>query len=184
MKNIKAIAFDFMGVLGGENDTPLNNVDQILERQFGRLNYQKEYFSWAEKETGLSEEEIRKRVFNIIQKIYYIKEPELIPWLKKQDKYKLALATNHLSYLCDWLKSINYLDYFDISLNSDEANSQKPDPAYYKTLINRLGVNPSEILFIDDREENTKAAEQLGIKTILYSSKNDGALKDVLTSKL
>ena len=44
-------------------------------------------------------------------------------------------------------------------------NAYKPDKKFYDTLIKRAGVKPSEILFLDDRLENVKAARKCEIKS-------------------
>jgi len=44
----------------------------------------------------------------------------------------------------------------------------KPDPAIFKFVELMLDCEPSEILFIDDKEKNTAAAAKLGFNTITY----------------
>jgi len=39
----------------------------------------------------------------------------------------------------------------------------KPDPAIYRLALDRFGLAPHEAIFIDDREDNVRAAEALGI---------------------
>ena len=42
----------------------------------------------------------------------------------------------------------------------------KPDPRIYKLCLERLGLQPSESIFLDDLGLNVKAAASLGIRTI------------------
>lgn len=42
----------------------------------------------------------------------------------------------------------------------------KPTPEIYRILIERYGLDPSECVFIDDREENADGARQVGMKAI------------------
>lgn len=42
----------------------------------------------------------------------------------------------------------------------------KPDPRIYKLCLERLGLPPSESIFLDDLGPNLKAAASLGIHTI------------------
>lgn len=42
----------------------------------------------------------------------------------------------------------------------------KPAPEIYRILIERYGLNASECVFIDDREENAEGAIQVGMKSI------------------
>ena len=47
----------------------------------------------------------------------------------------------------------------------------KPDPAIFKLLCDRYFLNPSECLFIDDREKNVNAAMKLGMKGFVWEPK-------------
>ena len=44
----------------------------------------------------------------------------------------------------------------------------KPDKELYRRLIRRYGIDPAESLFIDDREENVRAAAELGFRVWHY----------------
>jgi len=44
----------------------------------------------------------------------------------------------------------------------------KPDPEIFRCAQERLDVAPQEILFIDDREENIRAAREFGFRGILF----------------
>ncbi len=49
---------------------------------------------------------------------------------------------------------------------SYEEGVRKPNPTIYKRTIERLGVKPEEILFIDNLSENLGSAAKLGLRTI------------------
>ncbi len=49
----------------------------------------------------------------------------------------------------------------------------KPDQAIFELLLKRFSLIPSECLFIDDMEENTKAAESLGFQTMTLTTGAD-----------
>ncbi len=61
---------------------------------------------------------------------------------------------------------------------SGEERMRKPDPAFYKVLLNRFHLEANEALFIDDNLRNVKAAEALGITSIHFHS--PGQLRDQL----
>ena len=46
----------------------------------------------------------------------------------------------------------------------------KPDPRIYTLLLERNGLNAVDCLYIDDSKENCRAARQLGIHTVIYQS--------------
>ena len=58
--------------------------------------------------------------------------------------------------------------FFDEYVLSFEVGSMKPDPGIYQAALQKARALPHECVFIDDREENIKAAEELGIHTIHY----------------
>jgi len=53
---------------------------------------------------------------------------------------------------------------------SGKVKLMKPDPAIYKLLIARTGINPKHALYIDDRAENLPPAEQLGFTTVQFTT--------------
>jgi 2-haloacid dehalogenase len=63
-----------------------------------------------------------------------------------------------------------FLPLLDDYLISGDAGVTKPDERIYRMLLERIGRPARECIFIDDAEENVFAAEELGIRTILYRS--------------
>jgi HAD superfamily hydrolase (TIGR01509 family) len=53
---------------------------------------------------------------------------------------------------------------------SCEYNSIKPERAIYQKAIKKAGVNPSEILFIDDRESFVEGAVETGIEAVIIAT--------------
>ena len=64
----------------------------------------------------------------------------------------------------------DFLSWFDGKIISGEAGIVKPDLEIYKLLINRHDLNPQHTVFIDDKEENIRAAELLGIHGIHFQN--------------
>jgi len=63
-----------------------------------------------------------------------------------------------------------FFDYFHGIVVSGMENTVKPEKEIYQILLQRFSLNPGETLFIDDREENTRTAADLGISTITFSA--------------
>ena len=82
--------------------------------------------------------------------------------------YKLAILSNHPPGLADWLSDWGILDFFDVVYCSGDEGRVKPDPAVYRSTINRLGVLPQESVFIDDTSGHVEAAQSLGIFGITF----------------
>ncbi len=59
-------------------------------------------------------------------------------------------------------------DLFDDIVVSGEERLLKPDPAIYELALKRFGLAGEEAIFIDDREDNVRGAEALGIRGHLF----------------
>lgn len=62
----------------------------------------------------------------------------------------------------------DWIGKFHHAVWSHELKLRKPQPEIYAASIAGLGVAPGQILFIDDKEENTAAAVQAGMHAIVY----------------
>ena len=60
----------------------------------------------------------------------------------------------------------DFVKEFDDMIISGKVGMKKPDPEIYKLCISKFNCNPKTTLFVDDRPENTMAAEKLGFQTI------------------
>lgn len=66
---------------------------------------------------------------------------------------------------------MDFMDLVDGVLISYEVHQIKPDPAIYQSLLDRYGLKAEECVFLDDREENIRAAQKLGFSGILYRNR-------------
>lgn len=80
----------------------------------------------------------------------------------------LSNATISLAAYLDRLPAIHRL--FDDIVISAEVGLRKPDPAIYQLAVNRLGVEASRAVLVDDKSRNTKAAQAVGMHAIVFSS--------------
>ena len=62
-----------------------------------------------------------------------------------------------------------FLDWFDGIVISGDVRAAKPDRRIYEALLERYGLRPDTVVFIDDVAENVAAAEALGIRSILFT---------------
>jgi putative hydrolase of the HAD superfamily len=62
--------------------------------------------------------------------------------------------------------SLGHLGLFDIVVESAVEGMRKPDPRIYELTCQRLGVEPSEVVFLDDLGINLKPARAMGMTTI------------------
>ncbi len=78
---------------------------------------------------------------------------------KEEERYRFHEMTDHIIY-------------------SHEVGLAKPDPRIYTLTCERLGVQPVEMIFLDDWEANIAAAREFGIHGILFKE-NAQAIADI-----
>jgi len=89
----------------------------------------------------------------------------------------IALLSNMPSTVRDYVLGCSWLPRFDVRVFSCEAGVCKPAPEIYADCLKRLGVQPAEVLFLDDREANIRAAEALGLHAVWFRSAASAALE-------
>jgi putative hydrolase of the HAD superfamily len=72
-----------------------------------------------------------------------------------------------------------WLRHFPVRAFSCRIGHAKPHPAAYRWCQRALGLAPDSILFVDDREENVRAATALGMHGHLFIG--PAQLRDALT---
>jgi putative hydrolase of the HAD superfamily len=99
--------------------------------------------------------------------------PTMVEWLLKVSAagIKTGLLSNmpadlaaHVQDNFDWVKKFTFKTF------SAHVKLVKPDPAIYEHTLRGLGVKASETLFVDDRENNIRAARTLGMHAIQFQS--------------
>lgn len=60
-------------------------------------------------------------------------------------------------------ESLGYADLFDGTFYSYELRVAKPDPAYFRAVLDRLHLAAGEVLFIDDSAANVASARRAGL---------------------
>lgn len=96
-----------------------------------------------------------KQLFNLIFKL-------------KKRGCKIAVLSDQWYLSREAIMPRKIYDKFNLVLVSCEQKMRKPNPAFYKLLIKKLNLKPSQILFIDNQMWNIKPAKVLGVKTILF----------------
>lgn len=166
---IKAIAFDLGGCLLKENDIEMSLQEEILEKEFGNINFDEEYLAWATQTLSLSEKEIKAILKNFLPKLYSLREERIFEKiLEKYSQMIFAIATNHISMVREGLKYLWILEIFKVVLISWDCGYEKPEAWFYQLLIEQLWLSADEILFIDDKKENTEGAKKNWLKALHY----------------
>ncbi|MCX5637341.1 MAG: HAD family phosphatase [Planctomycetota bacterium] len=80
---------------------------------------------------------------------------------------KTALLSNTEVPAVEFFGELQY-DMFDVAVFSCAEGITKPERKIYEITVDRLGLQPGQVVFIDDRLENINGAKQAGLNTILF----------------
>lgn len=112
---------------------------------------------------------------------------ELVSFIKEiHSSQKIGLLSNAWSGARASLASkFSFLHLFDVSVFSAEIGMAKPDPRFYDWILNKLGVQAAESIFVDDFQVNIEAAQALGFKTVHFKDNKQTLLelKTLITTK-
>ncbi|HUX11391.1 MAG TPA: HAD-IA family hydrolase [Spirochaetia bacterium] len=59
---------------------------------------------------------------------------------------------------------------FDRVYASHHIGAEKPDPAFYRAILDAEQVESADVVFIDDRIENVAGAQRVGIRAVRFTS--------------
>ena len=92
------------------------------------------------------------------------------------------LATNQHEHRGAHMRTVlGYDELFDSSWYSWEVGAAKPDPAYFRAVLDGIGARAEDCLFVDDRDPNVRAAREVGLRAEQWTtSEGHHALADLL----
>ena len=99
------------------------------------------------------------------------KRPYADTWVKylKSKGYHVYILSNYSSYMLDHTKKeLTFRREMDGEVFSCYAKQLKPDAEIYQIILNKYQLKPEECVFIDDRPENCRGAQEQGIHTICF----------------
>jgi putative hydrolase of the HAD superfamily len=139
----------------------------------GDLNVERYWFSFAD-EPGLG---LRADQIPLLREwdveMWSNTDPLMIDWLKAvhQGGLRTALLSNMPDDMIARVRnSFSWISDFDCMVFSYEEHLTKPEAAIYERCIEELGTLPDQTLFVDDRDVNVQAAQNLGIQAIRFES--------------
>ena len=97
--------------------------------------------------------------------------PTMVEALKRcGSRFRTALLTNNVTPLADQEVErsdvLEVVSLFDVVVESSVVGCRKPEQAFYELACERLGVEPSACVFLDDLGVNLKPAREMGMATI------------------
>lgn len=172
----KIIAFDFFGVICSEvapfwfqKFFPMEKAHELKDKylepaDIGKISLDS-LFTNLEELTGVAPEQIQKDWLSLAKIDGNV--VSVIETLQKD--YRIVLFSNAVPvFLRQLLKENDLERLFDSIVISSEIGIVKPDSAFFRKALEMINATPEEVFFIDDNSENVKAAEKLGIKSVVY----------------
>lgn len=88
---------------------------------------------------------------------------------------RTAILSNMPAPVRDYVLRCPWLPAFDARVFSCEVGVCKPAPEIYWDCLNKVGSAPADVLFLDDRESNVRAAQALGLHAVLFTNPSAAA---------
>ena len=86
-----------------------------------------------------------------------------------QPTYKIGLLSNASYDIRSQLFTPEQASIFDASVLSYEVGLVKPDPRIYQAIAEKLGLDASECLLVDDQEQHCQGARAVGMQSVLFT---------------
>ena len=150
---INAIMFDsphWQAALAGEI-----SMDQYWQNIGPQLNLHSATDIVAFQQRYYADESINESVVELLKSLH--------------GRYRLTILSNHPAGLREWLAEWRITDLFELVICSGEVGLVKPDPRIYHLLLERLQLTPAKTVFIDDTPGHVEAAQDLGIKGLVFT---------------
>jgi epoxide hydrolase-like predicted phosphatase len=184
---VAAVAFDMGGVL---TEPPFRGLEEYARELGVPAQTFSQYFrgdsTMAQLETGtITSREFFKYVCISCQADYPVRvdihrlaaaaamgerlRPEAFDLVREVHQLtKTALLTNNVE-TAGWRAAFPF-QLFDVVVDSSQVGARKPDPAIYRLMIDALTLEPGNIAFFDDFEENIEPARRLGIQAFVFTT--------------
>src|SRR5258708_4396897 len=106
-------------------------------------------------------------------RMWTTQNPAMVAWQHrlKEHGIRTAILSNMGDSVLDSVqREFPWIGNFDVLVWSYQLHMAKPEPAIYRHVLNELGTQPEETLFIDDKCINVEAAQALGMKALEFTT--------------
>jgi putative hydrolase of the HAD superfamily len=94
---------------------------------------------------------------------------------------RMALLTNNVrEWEPLWRSMVPIDELFEVVVDSAFVGCRKPDPQIYEIVLERIGLEADQCLFVDDVEGNCEAARELGMAAVHFRA-NEQAIEEIRT---
>lgn len=88
----------------------------------------------------------------------------------KENGYKVGLLSNNTLEYGQDIRATGLDKHFDVFHISAETGDVKPEPKSFIRLSEDLGVNPTELIFVDDSQKSLSTSGEVGFTPLLYDN--------------
>jgi epoxide hydrolase-like predicted phosphatase len=194
--SIRAVVFDIGGVL---EITPDLGVTEMWEARLGLAQGELDkrmYDAWRGGSLGtISEEDVQRAMTerlgldgerraefmaDIWREYLGTANTELIEYARQlRPRYRTGIISNSFVGAREREQAAyGFEDLVDEIVYSHECGMSKPDPGIYALTCERLGVEPAQMVFLDDYEPCVEGARGAGIHAVLYVG-NAQAIREI-----
>ena len=195
MERIESVIFDWGGVLIDDpvpglmqycaQALAVSKEDYIKAHSKFAAEFQKDLISedtfWERicSELGVSKPKVSSLWADAFKAVYVPRKDmfSLAARLRKNG-YKTALLSNTEAAAMQYFYQLSAFGGFDVLVFSCAEGTRKPEKKIYELTIQRLGSQPGQSVFIDDKPEYINGAKEAGLNTIL--SRNVEQVKNEL----
>ncbi len=189
----KNVVFDFGNVIGRFDGNYI--LEQFCpSKEDQNILYPVIFKNWAELDRGTvdyeknalaAEAEVPDRLKPVVRRFFHDWPSYVLPMEEtyslirelKGKGYGLYLLSNAATHFAEWAANLDILKEFDGIVFSAPVRMAKPDAEIYQYLFQKYHLRPEECLFIDDLEQNIRAAKALGMDGILFTGDTDAVRK-------
>lgn len=186
-KLIRAVIFDVGGVLHGDYSRyvqadikfTLGVDDTTFQKYFPPLYEKLHLGEITEKEfwdefTNLTGTRDKLPPVSMWQREYrnhYKIDEDMMELVRQLKKKGLLVAIVSNSNEPHYRSNMEYNLYkeFEIIILSHQVGLAKPNPKIFELVLEKLGTNPEETIFIDDKPDYAAASETLGIHGLVFT---------------
>jgi putative hydrolase of the HAD superfamily len=98
----------------------------------------------------------------------------------KDRGFRLGLLTNNVKEFGEhWRTMFPLEDLFEDVVDSSHVGMRKPERGIYELTCTRMGVQPTETIFVDDNLDNVEAARAYGMEAVHFGENPWDALDEI-----
>jgi len=184
---IEMIVFDIGGVFFHQTEAVLDDIcahHSIVRETLGDVLFKSDLWDqhkrgklsedayWTEIGLRLPETAGRRPIEQLrtaMEYAFIVDEPLIRLVRTLGISFRIAALSNAGPELERRLEKLHMMDLFERVINSHYVKMAKPDRDIYEYTVELLGVTPNKVLFVDDKERNTRVADALGFQTHIYT---------------